>query len=367
MKASMEMWQHMNGEIGRETGFRQTGVVFATTDTSALERWESWLQIAREFDLDSRLLLGNAVSSFIPGSADRWAAAMYTASDGRAEPGLAVPAIAEAAVALGATVHQECAVRSLDMEGGKVAGVVTEKGLVRARAVLCAGGAWASMFCRMHDVKLVQAGVVGTAFRTTPAPEVVMGALATSSFSMRRRLDGAYTIGLTGRGSLELSPQGIRFAKPFWPTFKARRSGLSFRVRSSFFNGPESLQRWGEDQVSPFERMRVYHPAPDARLVQLGISELRRQFPTLQNVRVDESWASLIDSTPDGIPVISPVGSVPGLFLSTGFSGHGFGIGPAAGRLAADLIMGSRPIVDPYPYRHSRMVDGSNLGAPGMM
>ena len=58
---------------------------------------------------------------------------------------------------------------------------------------------------------------------------------------------------------------------------------------------------------------------------------------------------------------------MPGLYLSTGYTGHGFGIGPAAGRLAADLIAGDPPIVDPHPYRYSRLVDGTDLGAPGMM
>jgi glycine/D-amino acid oxidase-like deaminating enzyme len=54
-------------------------------------------------------------------------------------------------------------------------------------------------------------------------------------------------------------------------------------------------------------------------------------------------------------------------FLSTGYSGHGFGIGPAAGQLAADLITGDTPIVAPHPYRYSRMIDGTDLGEPGML
>jgi glycine/D-amino acid oxidase-like deaminating enzyme len=57
---------------------------------------------------------------------------------------------------------------------------------------------------------------------------------------------------------------------------------------------------------------------------------------------------------PDGIPVISPVPDLPGLTVATGFTGHGFGIGPAAGRLAADLATGARPIVDPEPFHWSR-------------
>lgn len=62
----------------------------------------------------------------------------------------------------------------------------------------------------------------------------------------------------------------------------------------------------------------------------------------------------MIDVLPDGIPVISGVPEVPGLVVATGFTGHGFGIGPAAGRLAADLAAGAPPIVDPAPFRWSR-------------
>ena len=57
---------------------------------------------------------------------------------------------------------------------------------------------------------------------------------------------------------------------------------------------------------------------------------------------------------PDGIPVISAVPELPGLVVATGFSGHGFGIGPGAGRLVADLVTGAAPLVDPAPFRWSR-------------
>ena len=45
---------------------------------------------------------------------------------------------------------------------------------------------------------------------------------------------------------------------------------------------------------------------------------------------------------------------MPGFFLATGFSGHGFGIGPGAGRLMADLVAGDPPVVDPAPFRLER-------------
>lgn len=70
----------------------------------------------------------------------------------------------------------------------------------------------------------------------------------------------------------------------------------------------------------------------------------------------------MIDVTPDLVPVISPIDDCPGLFLSTGYSGHGFGIGPGAGRLTADLVSGREPVVDPAPFRFGRFSDGSPVG-----
>ena len=78
-------------------------------------------------------------------------------------------------------------------------------------------------------------------------------------------------------------------------------------------------------------------------------------------------WGGMVDCTPDAIPVIGPVLSRPGVYISAGHTGHGFGIGPAAGRLAADLIRGDTPSVDPRPFRYERMIDGSDLGSMGMM
>ena len=74
-----------------------------------------------------------------------------------------------------------------------------------------------------------------------------------------------------------------------------------------------------------------------------------------------ESWGGAIDSTPDALPVISAVDALPGFYLATGFSGHGFGAGPGGGRLVADLVTGRAPLIDPTPFRFSRMSDGTSL------
>src|ERR1700733_1758477 len=156
---SLEIWGELGRELAVETGFRRTGLTYVTTRPADLAQWEAWTLRAREHQMHSRVLSGAEAKAMTPGSAADWIGGWHSPTDGRAEPSLAGPAIAEGARRLGVTIHQDCAARGLVMEAGKVSGVVTEKGSIRTQAVLCAGGAWSSLFCRRHGVGLPQAGV----------------------------------------------------------------------------------------------------------------------------------------------------------------------------------------------------------------
>ena len=367
IKLSLDIWDGLAREIGADLGFRRTGLIYVTTRQEDIDRWERWREIAVGYQIQSHMLTAGQAREFTPGSVGDWIGGVHSPTDGRAEPSKAAPTLAVAAQALGVSIHQGCAARGLETTGGSVSAVITEKGVIRTTSVLCAGGAWTSMFCRRHGIPLPQASVRSTSFCTDSAPEVVPGGLATPEFTIRRRLDNGYTVGLSGRGTLEITPQGLRYARQFWRTFKRRRAGLRFSLGRSFLQGPQSLQSWAFDGISPFETTRVLDPAPDPVLVETGLAKLRATYPALAGIRMARSWGGLVDSMPDAIPVISPVERLKGFYLATGFSGHGFGIGPAAGRLAADLVAGDTPVVDPYPYRYRRLVDGTDLGAPGML
>jgi len=364
VRQSLDLWDGLAAETGSDLSFRRTGLIYVTKDPAELAGWESWVRMAQGYQVHSHMLTADQAQALTPGCTERWIGGVHSPTDGRAEPSKAAPALAEAARRLGVTIHQDCAVRGLETEGGAVSGVMTEKGLIRTGAVLCAAGAWASRFCRQHGISLPQAGVRSTAFSTTAAPEVIKGGLSTPGFVIRRRLDGGYTVSIRGRGRVELTPQGLRYARQFWPMYRKRRSaGVSLRIGRSFLAGPEGLG----GGAAPYERTRVLDPAPDTSVVEEALGQLVRAYPALEGIKAAHVWGGWIDSTPDAVPVISPVEALRGFFLATGFSGHGFGIGPAAGRLAADLVAGDTPIVDPYPFRHSRLVDGSDLGPPGPM
>ena len=93
-----------------------------------------------------------------------------------------------------------------------------------------------------------------------------------------------------------------------------------------------------------------------------ALSRLGGTLPALARVEVRERWAGRIDVTPDTLPVIDQVADLPGLYLATGFSGHGFGIGPGAGRLAAQLLQGRTPDCALGAFRWQRFFDGTPLG-----
>lgn len=114
-------------------------------------------------------------------------------------------------------------------------------------------------------------------------------------------------------------------------------------------------------QPSPFERTRILDPEPSVAMTDQAMARLSEAFPVFRAARVAQRWAGLIDVTPDAVPVISPVAGRPGLVVATGFSGHGFGLGPGAGRLTADLVTGASPVVDPLAFRLSRFSDGSKI------
>jgi glycine/D-amino acid oxidase-like deaminating enzyme len=361
IKESLALWDGLNKELGSETGFRRTGLLYVTKDEAQLARWERWLDQARQYQVHTRLLSSAEVRAMTPGCEEKWLGGLHTPSDGRAEPSKAAPAIAEAARRLGVTFHQNCAARGLETEGGAVSAVVTEKGAIRTRAVLCAAGAWSSLFCRRHGFDLPQLSVLASVMRTGPAPEIGEAPVSAPDFGYRRRLDGGYTVGLRGHASFHLTPDAFRYLRAFWPAYRQERNGIRVKFGRVFFDALRVPRNWALDQVSPFELTRVLDPVPDHGVLETAFANFQTAYPAMRGVKIAETWAGMIETVPDAIPVISPIEGLPGFHLATGFSGHGFGIAPAAGRLAADMIAGDPPIVDPHPFRYSRMIDGTKL------
>ena len=359
---SLRLWEELTRDIGRDLGFRRCGLFYATDKPQQLATWEQWgSRYGRPSGVRTRMLTAAEAETVMQGSGQRkWLGGVHSMDDGTADPSLAAPVIAEGARVLGATVHQDCAARGLDISNGAVSGVFTERGRIKTSAVVCSGGAWASAFCRRHGISFPQASVRASVLRTRPI-EGLPPALSTPECTLTRRLDGGYIVAISGKGTLEFTPQGLRYAREFMPMFIKRIKAVEFGIGSSFFRGPEALGSWDFDEKSPFEKIRVLDPAPDQKAVRYLVDRFKRLYPALKDVAVAEAWGAYIDSTPDAVPVISKVDQIKGLVLAAGFSGHGFGTGPGTGQLTASLVTGEQPPVDPRPFRLTRFGDGSKV------
>ena len=357
---SLRQWRELDGLLGSSTGFRSCGVMYVAESQSDEAHFAQWLAMAQPYDIGARLVHGAELQALMPGASRAFRTALHVPGDGCAEPQRAAPAIARAAQAAGATVLAPCAVRGLELAAGRVCGVVTERGRIACEAVILAGGAWTSLFCANLGLELPQLKVLASVLRTAPVagPDVCTWM---SDLGYRRRQDGGYTIARGSGHVIPLVPDSLRFLRPFWPTVRRELPTLKPRLNALSWFELTRARRWALDAQTPFERLRVLDPPPDAALNADAWQAMKRLYPAFREVAIVQQWAGYIDVTPDVIPYIGPVASLPGLTVATGFSGHGFGIGPGAGRLAAELATGATPVVDPTPFRLGRFSDGSPL------
>ncbi len=358
---SLRIWRGLEEEIGEDVGYREEGILYLVDDDRQLERYAAWMESAEDYDIGTRLIDGSELRRLVRGATVPWRGALYTASDGRAEPHKATPALARAAVREGATILESCAVRGIESTAGRVSAVVTEHGTIRTSTVLCAAGAWTSMFCRSLGIRLPQLRLRGTVARTAPGEVVCEGAAIGAGLALRRRQDGGYTVADGAVLDHAMTPSTFRFGSKFMAALLMDVSATRLSLGREFFEEWATPKRWPLDQVSPFERCRVLDPEPNPRTLWKIRRRLDEIFPQLAATPIAESWAGMIEATPDIIPVIDQAEELLGFYMATGFSGHGFGIGPGAGKAIAGLLTGADSGIDLREFRLARFFDGTPI------
>jgi glycine/D-amino acid oxidase-like deaminating enzyme len=323
--------------------------------------FEAWMHQAQAMGLEVQMQSTAQVYAHIPDATPQWLGGLFTPSDARAEPWAAVPLLAEGAVARGAVLVENCAVRRLDVQGGQVAGVYTEQGRIACDQVVVAGGAWSSLFLAAEGVHIPQLSVLASVAQTVPLPEVFAGNAADDRFAFRRRQDGGYTLAPGARHDFFLGPDAFRHFGAFLPVLKKDYRSTKFRAAApkDYPDAWRTPRRWEGDAVSPFERLRVLDPKPNRGALSEVQDSFAQAFPHIGRPALQRVWAGMIDTIPDVVPVVDRVAAIPGLVIATGMCGHGFGIGPGMGRVVADLVAG-RPVGhDLHRFRLARFGDGS--------
>jgi glycine/D-amino acid oxidase-like deaminating enzyme len=358
---SLRLWRDMNRATASETGFRTCGVMYVGTTEEDEKRFVAWSDMAQPYDIGARIVYGDELRALMPGASRDYRCGLHVPTDGCAEPQRAAPAIARAAQARGAVMLAHCAVRGLERAAGRVNAVVTERGRIGCDAVILAGGAWTGLFCASLGVRLPQLKVLSSVMRTAPVSDGPDTCTYMTDLGYRKRRDGGYTIARGSGYIVPLVPDSLRYLREFMPTVAKEAASLKPRLNRQSLREFCTTRTWSLDRPGPFEKTRVLDPAPNRSMNREALAAMVRLYPQFRSVPIVQEWAGYIDVTPDVVPYIGRVGDVPGLTVATGFSGHGFGIGPAAGRLAAELATGLTPCVDAHPFRTSRFSDGSPI------
>ena len=115
-------------------------------------------------------------------------------------------------------------------------------------------------------------------------------------------------------------------------TFDGNFYGNQTKHGSFLWGGNTNIERY--EETDPGQPMNTTRQSPDkARMVG-------QLIPALKDVKVIRHWAGYLDSSADRLPIIQEIPEVPGLISASGFSGHGFAIGPAVGQLLKEMVLG---------------------------
>ncbi|MBS0536746.1 MAG: FAD-binding oxidoreductase [Proteobacteria bacterium] len=366
-KLGVDRWSAIGTEIGADVGFRRTGVTFVTKSPAELQGWEKWVAVAQQSGVKAEMVSRHDANSHYAQRGEPWIGGMRSVNDGYAEPSRAIPLLAAYASAQGVLILQQCAVNDLYFEAGRLAGVETERGLVRCDAVVIAGGAWSSLFCRKQKIALPVLNIYSSATKSHDVgPLGFDGPLKTPRFALRPRDDGGYTLAKSGRGTVHIVPDSLRYGARFLGLYRSRRGQVRMQLGATFFR-----RCWDEFGYlylgrSPFTRCRTLDPNPDMALMRMAYDDAAHIFPTFDQDQLDYAWGGVIDNTPDGVPVVSAHGGIAGVYFCTGFSGHGFGSSLGAGRLLARHIVENREIEELKHVSYKRFLTGEQL-APNLI
>ena len=319
-----------------------------------IAKYEAWTKDAREVGLDTKMLSAGEVKDMIPALEGPYLGGAYTPTDGQAEPRKATIAVAAAAQEYGAKIYTNCAAEGIEVTNGAVTGVATERGGIKTDVLVCAAGAWSSKVGRMVGLRLPQRSVRATVAATRPTPPITHTAIFGPGVALRQKGDGTLYIAGGGGADYDVTLESFRHLWLFLPNYRRNRRNLKLHIGKDLAKDIARTLPWSSARKHPFAHTVGVEPRPNLEEVERSRQNLVSLIPSLGDIRIQRTWAGIIDATPDAVPVLGEVPGVKGFIFGTGFSGHGFAMGPGAGQVLSELILDGKTSVDIHPLRYSR-------------
>lgn len=287
------VWGRLPELIGEDIEFLRSGHIRVAYIPAQVAAMEKYAQDAREYGLDLEMISGRRMRERYPFLGREVLAASLSPDDGHANPRLAAPAFARAAIRAGAQVVENTEVTEIAKDGADFRALCSDGREFRAPAMLVASGAWG-------DAMSAQFG--------EPVPMVARGP------QMGVTEPVPYRIG----PSVGVATQELHEMLYFR---QVKRGNIVF---GGCGRGPaDTLTR------------RAY-VLPEHTLTQF--TQLARLAPAVARLNIIRVWSGIEGYMDDHLPVMGPSARVSGLHYAFGFSGHGFQLGPGVGEVMAELI-----------------------------
>lgn len=356
---SNRIWRGIAQELDADIEWCQGGNLALAQNEDELDRYAEGAKAAQQAGIDTRLLTPDQVTALLPKMQGRFAGGLYTPSDGHADPLKATLAFAKGAREAGADLREHCAVNAIYTAGSRVTGVATAAGDLRADVIVCAAGSHSSFLGRMVGLRLPQRSMRATVAATSPLPRLTELGIWASGLGIRQARDGSVVLGRASAHTAEhdITLESLRHINLFLPIFLRNRD--LFRLRIGMPLVRDLLRHLPGTAAArqPFAHLVDEEPPPNPQTVQSSLRLFNQHFPQLEQVGIARIWAGVIDATPDLVPVLGEVAALRGFFFATGFSGHGFGLGPGAAHTLAELIALGRTAIDIRPMRYERFAE----------
>jgi len=287
---SISMLEHFPEEMDQEVDLRFCGYLFLVDREEDLAAFQTSHQLQRSLGVPSQMLGLEEVARLAPQvNLDGILGASFCPRDGLADPACTLLGYLSQGRRHGLEVMTESPCLGLVTEGHRITGVTTPKGTIATNNVLLAAGPWSGQVARQWGLDV-------------PVEPVRRQIAITGSLP---RLASDY-------------PFVIDFSKALY--FHREGDGV--------LTGMSNPDQAAGFDISIDEDWKLIH-----------LREAIRRLPLLEDSVLKTEWAGLYEVTPDAQPILGALPSMEGLYACTGFSGHGFMHGPAAGLLLAEEIL----------------------------
>lgn len=297
--AAVRRWATLDQELDGATHYRQGGNLRCARDAAEVAIVEALIKEQSAAGLEMVWLEGADLRAAAPALGEVVIMASLCPTDGQADPKATVATFVRAAERAGAVLRFGERVAEIGTEAGRVTGVVTDRGRIATGQVVLAAGVYGNELLAPLGLHVPMEVMAVTMVNSTPTERVLEQVVGTghAKGSGRQEHNGRFRFG--GGHEAWTGAVEVEGGRPV--------------VRPTMATVEHALRTFGE------------------------------LVPASRGARIESVWAGLIDQTPDALPVLDRTGSVEGLTIAMGFSGHGFCLGPLTGQIMADFVQGRTP------------------------